>query len=119
MKKLSTLVIIFASLCLISTVAQADNELRMPVIGVVLHQIPQYGLVAYIDERLWNGVRVLAQPRPHTAAKQHDFHSVSPADTSALESIFRELGMQSGCSGREPSRGLSSVRPIFVCTGIL
>src|SRR5688572_7240931 len=60
----------------VAAVAQADHELRVPVVGVVLHQIPENRPIADVHERLWNRIGVLPEPRAEPAAKQDYFHSV-------------------------------------------
>ncbi len=61
-------------------VAQAQDEVLVAEVGVVLHQVPQDGPGADLDERLRDHVRVLAKPHAETAAEKNDFHSLLTTD---------------------------------------
>ncbi len=75
----------------IAAVAQAQDEILVPVVRVIAHQVPDQRPVADRDQRLRDGVRMLAQASAQTTAEQHHFHVVrasefsvrSPAPSSA------------------------------------
>jgi hypothetical protein len=46
----------------------------MPVITVVLHDMPQDGLMAHGHHRLWDILGILSNPSSKTAAEQNNFH---------------------------------------------
>ena len=61
----------------IAAIPRAQDEVLVPEMRVVAHQVPDDRPVADVDERLRDRVRVLAQPRSETTAEQHNFHSAS------------------------------------------
>ena len=70
---------------LLGAVAEAQDELLVPEVRVVLHQVPEDRTLADLDERLGDLVRVVPQAHPHAAAEQHDLHwdpSMSTTDVS-------------------------------------
>ena len=58
----------------VATVAEAKDEILVPEMCVVAHQVPNDRPVADRDERLWNGLGMLAQPGPEATAEEDDFH---------------------------------------------
>ena len=73
----------------------------MPVLAVVLHHVPQNGLVADRDHRLGDALGVLANARAQSAAKQDDFHerSFSWIDDGCLGDRNDEFGAPLGRRG--------------------
>jgi hypothetical protein len=62
----------------IPLVAEADDEIVEPIMGVDLHDVPQDWLFSNLDHRLRLQVRFLADSRPESARKNDDFHRISP-----------------------------------------
>jgi hypothetical protein len=62
-------------------VAQAEDELAEPVVGVDLHDVPQDRLLADLHERLGHPLGLLAQACAHAAAQDHD------GDLGGLEAL--------------------------------
>src|SRR5690606_18752036 len=50
-------------------VAEAEHEILVPVLAVVIHDVPKDRLVADRDHRFWHAFRILADARPQTAAE--------------------------------------------------
>src|SRR6266487_19887 len=59
----------------VGLVAEAQDEVPVPVVRVVLHDVPQDRPVADRDHRLGDRVGVLAQPQAQTATEKDGFHS--------------------------------------------
>ncbi len=59
----------------VALVAEAEDEVRVPVVGVVLHEVPQHRAGADRDHRLRDLVGVVAHPQPLAAAEQHDLQT--------------------------------------------
>lgn len=55
-------------------VAEAEHEIVVPLVGVVLHDVPQDGPRADRHERLRHAVVELVHPHPLSAAEQYDLH---------------------------------------------
>src|SRR5262249_25187370 len=55
-------------------VAEAENEVAVTVLAVILHHMPENGLMADRYHRLRDVVRVLANPGTQAAAEKHDLH---------------------------------------------
>ena len=58
-------------------VAEAQNEILMPVLAVVLHDVPQDRLMADRDHRLRNALRIFADARTEPATEQDNLHDAS------------------------------------------
>ena len=58
----------------IGLVPKTEDEILVAEMGVILHYVPQDGAVSDLHQRLGNVFREISQPRPQTAAEQHDFH---------------------------------------------
>ena len=58
----------------IRLVAEAQNEVSVTVLAVILHQMPKDRLVADRDHRLRDVFRVIADARAETAAEENCFH---------------------------------------------
>src|SRR5208283_3096069 len=80
----------------VALVAKADDELRQPVGGVDLHDVPEDRLAPDLDHRLRLEVGLLADAGAEAASENHDFHGV-------------RLNMLSSLSVRRPSRGSCSL----------
>ena len=61
----------------VGLVAEAQDEILVPVLAVVLHDVPEDRLMADRDHRLRNALRVLADARTEATAEQHDLHDLS------------------------------------------
>src|SRR5690554_973387 len=72
----------------VASITEADDEVRVPVMSVVLHQIPQNRSVTDRHEGFRNRVRMLPEARTKPAAKQHDFH-VRPFPPSSVPASIR------------------------------
>src|SRR5205814_2568592 len=58
-----------------AAVAQAEDEVLVPVVGVVLHQVPEHRPGAHLDQRLRDRIGVAtAQAHSLATAEQDDFH---------------------------------------------
>ena len=55
-------------------VAEAEHEILVPVLAVVLHHVPQDRLMADRDHRLRDALGVLADAGAKPAAEQNDLH---------------------------------------------
>src|SRR5439155_19916788 len=58
-------------------VTQAEDEVVVPVVGVVAHDVPQDGAVPYRDHRLRNRRPCLANAQPLSAAEEDDLHETT------------------------------------------
>ena len=47
----------------------------MTEIAVILHNVPQNGLVAHRDHRFWNRLGIFPNSSAETSTKQHDLHT--------------------------------------------
>src|SRR3954453_3459816 len=65
----------------VAVVAEAEDELRVAVVGVVLHEVQQDRLLSDRDERLGHARARLVEAQPQPAAEQHDLHG---QDTSMI-----------------------------------
>jgi hypothetical protein len=59
-------------------VAEAEDEIRVAIVGVIFHYVPQDGHIANSDQRFWNVFRMILQPHSKAAAKKYDFHKTDP-----------------------------------------
>src|SRR4029453_19427887 len=59
---------------LIAFVTEAEDEVRVPIVGVVLHHMPDDRPVAEWHERFRDTLRVVPQAGAKPAAKKHDLH---------------------------------------------
>ena len=57
-------------------VAETKDKIRVAVVGVIFHHMPQDGHVADFDQRFRNVLRMIFQPHSKAAAKEYDFHKV-------------------------------------------
>ena len=86
----------------IRLVAEAQNEVSVTVLAVVLHQMPKDRLVADRDHRLRDVFRVIADARAKTAAEENCFHvkTLSPSAPDDFGTGARPtrdpIGIQSG-----------------------
>ncbi len=55
-------------------VAEAQDKVLVPVVGVILHQVPQDGARADGDHRLGDGAGVIPDPHSFATAEEDDFH---------------------------------------------
>ena len=72
-------------------VAEAEDELRVPEVGVVAHDVPQNRPVADPDHRLRDALRLLPHAHAEPAAEDHDLHRAavsSPIQFSHSPSIL-------------------------------
>jgi hypothetical protein len=67
-------------------VAKAEDEILVTVVRVVLHQVPEDGSRAYVDQRLGK-VGVVAKSHPHTPAKQDNLHRDSFGERDVVEGM--------------------------------
>src|SRR6185369_4800628 len=58
----------------VGLVAEAEDEVLVPEVGVVLHQVPEDRPVADLDHRLGDLAGVLTQARAQPAAEQDHLH---------------------------------------------
>src|SRR5262249_31475673 len=63
-------------------VAETEDKIGVPVVGVVFHHMPQDRHVADSDQRFRDVLRMIFQPHSKTTAKEYDF----------LKVILSELG---------------------------
>ena len=68
----------------LALVAQAEDELLVAEIGVVLHEMPQDRSVADLHHRLGHRIAVLANAHALSAAEEDDLHSAQPCDKRAV-----------------------------------
>src|SRR5713101_4964725 len=61
----------------VTSVAKTQNEIFVPEVRVVTHQVPKNRAITDIHERLRNGFGMLAQARAETPAKQDYLHRAS------------------------------------------
>ena len=57
-------------------VAEAEHEIAVAVLAVVMHQVPEDRLVADRDHRLRDVLRIIANSGAETAAEQNCFHGL-------------------------------------------
>src|SRR5262249_28721937 len=60
----------------LSLVAETKNEIRVAVMGIVFHHMPEDGHVADFDQRFRDILRMILEPHSKAAAKQYDFHKI-------------------------------------------
>ncbi len=58
----------------LALVSEADDELLMPEVGEVTHDVPQDRPVADLDHRFGPDIGLLADTTAHTARQDHDLH---------------------------------------------
>src|SRR5437667_10456259 len=58
----------------IAAVPEAQDELCMPEVSVVFHEVPDDRPEADVDHRFGYAVRMLPQPSAEAAAKEYDLH---------------------------------------------
>jgi hypothetical protein len=92
----------------VALVAEAQDEVGVPEMSVVLHHVPEDGAIPEGHQRLWNFFGIIAQARAETTAEQDDFHSdLAPsraAPTGGPESIGRAGGRPNRAIQREDGR---------------
>ena len=64
----------------VGLVAEAQHEIAMPVLAVVLHHVPQDRLLADRDHGLGDVLGVVADAGAETAAEQNDLHDTLRPD---------------------------------------
>src|SRR5215831_6986812 len=57
-------------------VTETKNEIRVPVVGVVFHHMPQDGHIADLNQRFRDVLRMILEPHSEPATKQYDFHKI-------------------------------------------
>src|SRR5262249_30033756 len=57
-------------------VTKAQNKIPMPILAVILHDVPEDWLMADRYHRLRNILRILANPRTKSSTKQNNLHAV-------------------------------------------
>ena len=62
------------ALDVLALVAERDHELVEPVLGVVLHDVPEDRPPADLDHRLRPELGLLGQPGALTPGEDHNFH---------------------------------------------
>src|ERR1700722_10833831 len=62
---------------LVRPVPEADNEVGVPEMRVILHHMPKHRTIADGDKGFRDIVAVLAQPCPQAATEKNHFHSCS------------------------------------------
>jgi hypothetical protein len=85
-------------------VPEAEDEVPVPVVGVVLHEVPEDRALADRDEGLRHGLRVVAQAHAHAAAEEHHLHRIRLRSASELN---RRPGL--------PGSGRRIARPRLEC----
>ena len=58
----------------VSFVAEAQHEVVVPELPIVLHHVPEYWLMPDGNHRLGNAFGIFADPGPQPATKQNDLH---------------------------------------------
>src|SRR5712692_142242 len=58
----------------IGTISEAENEILVPEMGIVLHHVPQNRPVANVDHRLGGSFPRLSDPHTEPAAEKHYLH---------------------------------------------
>src|SRR5690606_11732552 len=58
-------------------VAEAEHEIAMAVLAVVMHEVPEDRLVADRDHRLRDILRIVANARAETTAEQNCLHGLT------------------------------------------
>ena len=59
-------------------VAEAQDEIPMTILAVVLHDVPKDGLMPDRDHRLGDTFGIFANPRTQPATEQYDLHGLRP-----------------------------------------
>ena len=73
----------------VGLVAEAEDELLVPEVRVVLHEVPEDRAVPDLDHRLRDLSRVLAQPGAEASAEQDHLHGSPPGTRNAIEVALR------------------------------
>ena len=60
----------------ISLVAEAENEILVPKMGIVFHDVPQHGPIAQRHQGFRNIVAKFSKPRAQPPTEQHYFHKL-------------------------------------------
>ena len=60
-------------------VAKAQDEILVPVLAVIVHQVPEDRLIADRDHRLGNALGIIADARAETSAEQNCLHLSGPS----------------------------------------
>src|SRR5690606_18645986 len=70
----------------VAPISQAEDEVLVPEVGVVLHEMPDDRAVTERDHRLGHVLGVVAEPHAQTPAEQDDLHRLplSPDSKSPL-----------------------------------
>src|ERR1700741_582841 len=61
----------------IRLITEGEDEVFMPVVGIILHNMPKDRPVADRDHRFRNRLRVFPHPGAETSAKEYNFHFIS------------------------------------------
>jgi hypothetical protein len=67
-------------------IAQTEHEILETKVGIILHDVPDDRFAADRNHRFGEGFVVIANPGPHAAAENNDFH-VLPSLTKPIHSI--------------------------------
>ena len=73
----------------VGPVAQAEDELAVPEVGVVAHDVPQDRPVADRHHRLGDRLGLLAQADAPSPAEQHDLHAFDRSPTRGMGTTSR------------------------------
>src|SRR5262249_31398108 len=94
----------------VGPVAEAEDELVVPVMGVVPHHVPEDGPVSQWDHRLGDRLRVVPEPHSQAATEEYDLHDLSfPTGSRAASSDGRPPG-SSGASSPAASSASAARR---------
>jgi hypothetical protein len=65
---------LFDCVCLIT---EAQDEVLVSILAIIVHQMPENRLVTDGDHRLWDRFGVVAYPGAETSAEENGFHAVT------------------------------------------
>ena len=68
----------------LGAMAQADDEVLVPEVGVVLHDVPQDRPVPDRDHRLRDAAGAVAHPQAEPAAEEHHLHAITSSAGIAM-----------------------------------
>jgi hypothetical protein len=60
----------------VTFIAEANDEVVQPVMGVIPHNVPKDGVGADLDHWLWSYLSFFGQTRAHSPGKYHHFHGL-------------------------------------------
>src|SRR2546426_4109571 len=91
----------------VRAVAEAEDEVLVPEVSVVLHHVPEDRAIPNRHHRLRDVLVVVPQAHPQTTAEQHDLHSSPPALARRIQRVAGARGVRAGRFGN------SFVRTVF------